>query len=121
MIAAAAAADPSGTLGGSALASVDPLLGAASASSSPPTSGCSLYGRPSERPWPLLRPLSRIPNGIQRLTGIPGWAGVSIGMALYGLLVAGQGFYSDVAWHIALGRDKSLLTAPHSGILARAS
>jgi hypothetical protein len=42
---------------------------------------------------------------------------VSIGLALYGLLVAGQGFYADVAWHIALGRDDELLTAPHSGIL----
>jgi hypothetical protein len=116
MIAAAAAADPSGTLGGSALASWTPfwgLLGVFLAANV----GLFLYGRPSERPWPLLRPLSRIPNGIQRLTGIPGWAGVSIGMALYGLLVAGQGFYSDVAWHIALGRDKSLFTAPHSGIL----
>ena len=35
-------------------------------------------------------------------------------MALYGLLVAGQGFYSDVAWHIALGRDDELITAPHT-------
>ncbi len=38
-------------------------------------------------------------------------------MALFGLLVAGQGFYADVSWHIALGRDDELLTAPHSGIL----
>jgi hypothetical protein len=116
MLAVAAASAPSGTLGGSALASWTPfwglvvgflaIVGAAYA-----------YGRPSEHRWPFLHPLSRIPNGLQRATGIPGWAAVAIGMALYGLLVAGQGFYADVAWHIALGRDKSLFTAPHSGIL----
>src|SRR3546814_19362094 len=65
----------------------------------------------------MLQPLSRIPNGLTRITRIPGWAAVTIGTALYGLLVAGQGFYSDVAWHIALGRDEELMTAPHAGIL----
>ncbi len=105
-----------GTLGGSALASWTPFWGLVAGFLAICT-GLFLFGRPSERRWPLLQPLSRIPNGLQRLTGIPGWAGVAIGTALYGLLVAGQGFYSDVAWHIALGRDKSLFTAPHSGIL----
>jgi hypothetical protein len=79
--------------------------------------GAFVVGRPASRPWPMLQPLSRIPNGLTRVTGVPGWAAVSIGMALYGLLVAGQGFYSDVSWHIALGRDDKLMTAPHSGIL----
>src|SRR3546814_13911278 len=65
----------------------------------------------------MLQPLSRIPNGLTRITRIPGWAAVTIGTALYGLLVAGQGFYSDVAWHIALGRDDELMIAPHAGIL----
>ena len=105
-----------GTLGGSALASWRPfwiLVGIFAAI----VVALYVVGRPSERRWPLLQPLSRIPNGLERITGIPGWAAVSIGTALYGLLVAGQGFYSDVAWHIALGRDKSLFTAPHSGIL----
>ncbi len=116
MLSALTQTEPSGTLGGSALASWTPfwaLVGVFTAI----VVGLFVLGRPSERPWPLLRPLSRIPNGLQRVTGIPGWAAVSIGMALYGLLVAGQGFYSDVAWHIALGRDDELLTAPHSGIL----
>ena len=116
MFAFAAAADPSGTLGGSALASWTPFWGLVIVFLAI-NAGAFAYGRPSERKWPFLQPLSRIPNGLQRLTGIPGWAAVAIGMALYGLLVAGQGFYADVAWHIALGRDKSLLTAPHSGIL----
>ena len=108
--------DPVGTLGGSALASWAPfwtLLGVFAAINV----GLVVAGRPAERPWPLLQPLSRIPNGLTRITKIPGWAAVAIGMALFGLLVAGQGFYSDVSWHIALGRDEELMTAPHAGIL----
>ncbi len=110
------AGEGNGTLGGSALASWSPfwtllaVFGAA-------VVALFVFGRPSARRWPLLQPLSRIPNGIARLTGIPGWAGVAIGLALFGLLVAGQGFYSDVSWHIALGRDEELFTAPHAGIL----
>jgi hypothetical protein len=60
--------------------------------------------------------LERIPDALERLTGIPGWAAASAGTALYGLLIAGEGFYSDVAWHIALGRDEALFTAPHTSI-----
>lgn len=112
---AAASQDP-GTLGGSALASWSPFWSLVVVFAAI-VLGLFLYGRPSEPRWPVLQPLSRIPNGLERLTGIPGWAGVSVGLALYGLLVAGQGFYSDVAWHIALGRDEELMTAPHSGIL----
>src|SRR5919112_5955983 len=85
-----------GTLGGSALASWSPfwtLVGVFLAINV----GLFALGRPSERPWGVLRPLSRIPSGLERLVGVPGWAGVAIGMALYGLLVAGQGFYADVA------------------------
>jgi hypothetical protein len=63
------------------------------------------------------KPLARIPDAIERLTGLPGWAVASAGTAVYGLLVAGQGFYSDVWWHIALGRDKDLFTAPHTSIV----
>ncbi len=59
----------------------------------------------------------RTPDALQRLTGIPGWAVATVGLSLYGLLVAGEGFYSDVAWHITLGRDDSLFTAPHTSIV----
>ncbi|MDQ3106691.1 MAG: hypothetical protein M3Q68_02675, partial [Actinomycetota bacterium] len=59
----------------------------------------------------------RTPNALERLTGVPGWAAAVVGMSLYGLLVAGEGFYSDVAWHITLGRDDSLFTAPHTSIV----
>jgi hypothetical protein len=110
------AGEPVGTLGGSARASWSPfwsLLGGFAVI----VVVLFAVGRPSERPWPLVQPLSRVPNGLTRVTRIPGWAGVAIGMALYGLLVAGQGFYADVSWHIALGRDEDLLTAPHAGIL----
>lgn len=116
MIGHIAQTEPTGTLGGSALASWTPfwtLVGVFLAI----VVGLFVVGRPAERPWPMLQPLSRIPGGLTRLTRIPGWAAVAIGMALFGLLVAGQGFYADVSWHIALGRDDELLTAPHSGIL----
>lgn len=61
--------------------------------------------------------LLRTPNALERLTGVPGWAAAAIGLSLYGLLVAGEGFYSDVAWHITLGRDNALFTAPHTSIV----
>jgi hypothetical protein len=61
--------------------------------------------------------LLRTPNALERVTRVPGWAAATVGLSLYGLLVAGQGFYSDVAWHIALGRDKNLFTAPHTSIV----
>jgi hypothetical protein len=116
MIGQIAQSSTSGTLGGSALASWTPLwilVGVYAAL----VGGAFALGRPSAPRWPLAQPLSRIPNGLARVTGVPGWAAVAIGMALYGLLVAGQGFYNDVSWHIALGRDDKLMTAPHSGIL----
>ncbi len=59
----------------------------------------------------------RTPNALQRLTKVPGWAAATVGLSLYGLLVAGEGFYSDVAWHITLGRDDALFTAPHTSIV----
>src|SRR5688572_24258579 len=60
--------------------------------------------------------LRRIPVGLERVTKVPGWAAAAVGTALFGLLVAGEGFYSDVAWHVALGRDEVLFTAPHTSI-----
>lgn len=116
MLARIAQNDPTGTLGGSALASWTPFWTLVAVFLA---INVVLFavGRPAEERWPLLQPLSRIPRGLTRLTRIPGWAAVAIGMALYGLLVAGQGFYSDVSWHIALGRDEQLMTAPHAGIL----
>src|SRR3546814_12256237 len=96
-----AQAEPTGTLGGSALASWTPFWGLIGVFAAI-TVALFVVGQPSPTPWPMLQPLSRIPNGLTRITRIPGWAAVTIGTALYGLLVAGQGFYSDVAW--PLGR-----------------
>jgi hypothetical protein len=62
-------------------------------------------------------PLLWVPNGLERVTAIPGWAAGMIGTASFGLLVAGIGFYNDVAWHVGRGRDKELFTAPHTMII----
>jgi hypothetical protein len=61
--------------------------------------------------------IDRIPNALERLTRIPAWAAAAMATALFGVFTAGQGFYSDVAWHIALGRDKKLFTPPHTAIV----
>jgi hypothetical protein len=78
--------------------------------------GLSIRGRSDAETW-WARLLLRPANRMEHLTGIPGWAAVTIGIGLYGLFVAGVGFYSDVSWHIALGRDKNLFTAPHTEII----
>lgn len=61
---------------------------------------------------------TRVPTALERVTGVAGWAAAMVATALYGLFVAGVGFYNDVAWHVALGRDKKLFTAPHTMIVA---
>ena len=108
------AEDP-GTLGGSALASWTPLVLLLSAFAGV-VGALLVFGR-TDPSWGGLRVLSRASDSLTRLTGVPGWAAAAIGTSLFGLLVAGQGFYSDVAWHIALGRDDDLFTAPHASIL----
>src|SRR5205085_11844586 len=75
------------------------------------------FGRSGDTTSGIARALLRIPNALERLVHIPGWAAATVGMALFGLFVAGQAFYNDVAWHVALGRDKNLFTAPHTGIV----
>jgi hypothetical protein len=65
-------------------------------------------------PWGWLQ---RVPAALEQVTGIPGWAAGMIGTAAFGLLMAGIGFYNDVAWHVGLGRDKQLFTAPHTMIV----
>ena len=47
----------------------------------------------------------------------PRWLRVAFGPALAGHAIAGVGLYWDIAWHIDVGRDEALLTAPHSLIL----
>jgi hypothetical protein len=62
-------------------------------------------------------PMLWVPAGLERVTGIPAWAAGMVGTAAFGLLVAGIGFYNDVAWHVGRGRDKELFTAPHTMIV----
>ena len=62
-------------------------------------------------------PMLWVPRGLERITGIPAWAAGMVGTAAFGLLVAGIGFYNDVAWHVGRGRDKELFTAPHTMIV----
>lgn len=106
----------SGTLGGSALASWTPVT-TLLVLYVIVVAGLWLHGEPGPRDTGPLGGLQRIGRGLTRLTGIPGWAAIAIGQSLFALVVAGVGFYSDVAWHIALGRDEQLFTAPHTAIL----
>ncbi len=105
-----------GTLGGSALASWAPVTGLLGGYA---VAVLVLWaiGPKGERDLHPLGALQRIGRGLTRITGIPGWAAIAIGQSLFALLLAGVGFYSDVAWHIALGRDDELFTAPHTAIL----
>jgi hypothetical protein len=78
----------------------------------------AVFGRPRRPASGLLDTwVARTGGGLTAVTGLPGWACAAAGTSLFGLLVAGVGFYSDVAWHIALGRDEELFTAPHSAIV----
>lgn len=102
--------------GGSALASWAPLyimliaFGAA-------VLATFVFGRSGDHPNALARFLLRPADAMERLTRSPGWAVSTVGVGMYGLFVAGYGFYSDVSWHIALGRDEELFTAPHTAIV----
>ena len=76
-----------------------------------------IRGRNPEGTGALERSILRVPTALERRTGLPGWAATSLLFSIYGLAVAGYGFYTDVAWHVALGRDDDLFTAPHTAIL----
>lgn len=106
----------SGTLGGSALASWTPVTSLLVAYA---VAVALLWfaGGPGTTERHLLSPLQRIGRGLTRVTRLPGWAAIAIGQSLFSLVLAGVGFYSDVEWHIALGRDEELFTAPHTAIL----
>jgi hypothetical protein len=101
----------------SRLASWWPLLGLLAAYALA-VAALAAFGEPGDAPSRLGRFLQRVPRSLERLTGIPGWAAATVATSLFGLLLAGVGFYNDVAWHIYLGRDKNLFTAPHTMIVA---
>ena len=59
----------------------------------------------------------RLSDGVERMTGLPDWAAATLIAGLWALAVAVIGFEWDVAWHADNGRDKELLTVPHTLIL----
>jgi hypothetical protein len=102
-------------LGGSAGAGWTPLIVLLAAFAMVVTA-LALAGRSrADVPAPLA-PLLRITEALERLTGVPGWAAATVGTSLFGLFLAGVGFYRDVGYHIAYGRDEVLFTAPHTEI-----
>jgi hypothetical protein len=60
--------------------------------------------------------LDRLGAGTTRLTGYPAWAGLPALLVPAALVIAGIGFFWDVAWHISIGRDEFLLSPPHVAI-----
>jgi hypothetical protein len=56
-------------------------------------------------------------DGIERVTGMPAWAGAARAISAWALGVGFLGFIWDVAWHADLGRDRELFTVPHTLIL----
>lgn len=76
----------------------------------------AVFGRGPKGASPVKLAM-RIADSLERLTKIPGWAAAMVGTSTFGLLVAGIGFYSDVRWHVSLGRDEVLMTAPHAAIV----
>lgn len=58
-------------------------------------------------PW-----LDQVALRVSRSTGLPAWAALPVKLASPSLLVAGFGFYWDVAWHIDRGRDAGPFSTP---------
>lgn len=102
--------------GGSALASWAPLW-VALAIFVAVVAGLIIAGRARGHDTAWGRFLLRGPDALERFTGVPGWAAATALVSAFGLLLAGIGFYSDVAYHIAFGRDEDVFTAPHMQIL----
>lgn len=64
---------------------------------------------PGPAPERLLR---RFAAGIERLLHVPAWVGALVGTGLWGTMLAGFGFRWDLGWHVAHGRDATLVP-PH--------
>lgn len=63
-------------------------------------------------------PLVWLADGAARVTRLPPWAAGALAVLLAGLVMLVLGFFWDVAWHIALGRDEFLFSPPHVSLLA---
>lgn len=102
--------------GGSAVASWVPMLVILGIWAAAVTA-LFVAGPPGTHRSAIARFALRPANALERLTGIPAWAAATSALSMFALLLAGVGFYSDVAFHIAYGRDEELFTAPHVAIL----
>lgn len=67
----------------------------------------ALRYRQGRLPW-----LDRVADRAARGTGLPPWAALPMKLCGPSLLVAGFGFYWDVAWHIDRGRDDGPFSTP---------
>lgn len=65
-----------------------------------------------------VAPLVWLADGAARVTRLPPWVAGALAVLLAGLLMLVLGFFWDVAWHIAIGRDEFLLSPPHVTLLA---
>jgi hypothetical protein len=108
--AAAAASEPAG---GAALDQV-----AIATAGAMVASGVLLYLVIGHR-WGRVPILGRLAAFSERVSGLPGWAGVPLGLAMVALLTALFGMYWDISLHIDNGRDAGPLANPaHYFILA---
>ncbi len=73
-------------------------------------------GAPGDHRSAVARFVLRMPNQLAKLTGMPAWAATAWAGTLGGLVIAAYGFFTDVAYHVAYGRDETLFTAPHTAI-----
>ena len=75
-------------------------------------------GTPGKCPERWARQAARIPNALERITGIPGWAAAVLAIGLFAPILSVTGFYNDVSWHTDFGRDKLIFTPPHTMMIA---
>jgi hypothetical protein len=69
--------------------------------------------------WGRVSVLGRLSTLSERVSGLPGWAGVPLAVATVSLMVALFGMYWDISLHIDNGRDAGPLANPaHYFILA---
>ena len=101
--AAAAASQPAGgaALDQVAIATVGAMV----------ASGVLLYLLIGHR-WGRVRTLGRLASLSERVSGLPGWAGLPLGVAMVALIVALFGMYWDISLHIDNGRDAGPLANP---------
>lgn len=111
----AAVTTPTRAPGGSAYASWETLVGGLALVALLGLTAL-LLGRSSDHRSPVVRTLLRAPEALSRLTGLPDWAAIATSISTVGLVIAGMGFSSDVAYHVAFGRDTVLFTPPHTAI-----